>query len=129
MSERKQSKEMLQPYIPPTRDTEVRHNFLFSSLSLLLSFLSSFLMCVFCVSLIFIHIYVFIYIVSLDSSGCPRTHYVDQAGLELKRSDCLCLPSIGIKGVHHYYAWLKHSFQASTVCHHCLTSGGLALPF
>jgi hypothetical protein len=36
--------------------------------------------------------------------GCPRTHSVGQAGLELKRSACLCLASAGIKGV----------------CHHCL---------
>ncbi|GAB1302908.1 H/ACA ribonucleoprotein complex subunit DKC1 [Apodemus speciosus] len=37
------------------------------------------------------------YRVSLYSPDCPGTHSVDQAGLELK-SDCLCLPSAGIKG-------------------------------
>jgi hypothetical protein len=36
--------------------------------------------------------------VSLCSPGCPGTHFVDQAGLELKFA-CLCLPSSGIKGV------------------------------
>jgi hypothetical protein len=35
------------------------------------------------------------------SPGCPGTHFVDQAGLELK-SACLCLPSAGIKGVRHH---------------------------
>jgi hypothetical protein len=40
--------------------------------------------------------------VSLCSLGCPGTHSVDQAGLELKRSTCLCLPSAVIKGVHHH---------------------------
>ncbi|GAB1296499.1 Eukaryotic translation initiation factor 4E type 1B [Apodemus speciosus] len=35
--------------------------------------------------------------VSLYSPGCPGTHSVDHAGLELK-SACLCLPSAGIKG-------------------------------
>jgi hypothetical protein len=33
--------------------------------------------------------------------GCPGTHSVDQAGLELK-SVCLCLPSVGITGVCHH---------------------------
>jgi hypothetical protein len=32
--------------------------------------------------------------VSLCSPGCPETNSVDQA--------CLCLPSAGIKGVHHH---------------------------
>jgi hypothetical protein len=40
--------------------------------------------------------------VSLYSSGCPGTHFVDQAGLELKKSTCLCLPSAAIKGVCHH---------------------------
>ena len=35
--------------------------------------------------------------------GFPGTHSVYQAGLELKRSACLCLPSAGIEGVHHHY--------------------------
>ena len=35
------------------------------------------------------------------SSGCPGTHSVDQAGLELRKA--------GIKGVHHH-AWLHKSF-------------------
>ena len=40
--------------------------------------------------------------VSLCSPGWPGSHCIDQAGLKLKRSDCLCLPSAGIKGVHHH---------------------------
>jgi hypothetical protein len=40
--------------------------------------------------------------VSLCSPGCPGTHSVDQAGLKLKRSTCLCLPSSVIKGVRHH---------------------------
>ena len=38
--------------------------------------------------------------VSLCSSGCSRTHSVDQAGLEL--TVILCLPSAWIKGVRHH---------------------------
>jgi hypothetical protein len=37
--------------------------------------------------------------VSLYSPGCPETHFVDQAGLELRNPPALCLPSAGIKGV------------------------------
>jgi hypothetical protein len=45
--------------------------------------------------------------VSLCSPGCPGTHSVDQAGLELRNPPAsLCFPSVGIKGV----------------CHHCLAS-------
>jgi hypothetical protein len=40
--------------------------------------------------------------VSLYSPGCPGTHSVGQAGLELQKSACLCLPSAGIKGVRHH---------------------------
>jgi hypothetical protein len=40
--------------------------------------------------------------VSLCSPGCPGTCSVDQAGLKLKRSTCLCLPSAGIKRMHHH---------------------------
>ncbi|GAB1287840.1 Annexin A9 [Apodemus speciosus] len=38
---------------------------------------------------------------SLCSPGCPGTHSVDQAGLKLQRSACLCLPSAGTKGVDY----------------------------
>ena len=41
--------------------------------------------------------------VSLCSPGCPRTCYVDQAGL--KRSVCLCLPSARTKDKYST-AWL-----------------------
>jgi hypothetical protein len=40
--------------------------------------------------------------VSLYSSDCPGTHSVDQAGLELKSTTCLCLLSAGIKDTHHH---------------------------
>jgi hypothetical protein len=40
--------------------------------------------------------------VSLYSSGCPGTYFVDWAGLELRNLPAsLCLPSAGIKGVRH----------------------------
>ena len=38
--------------------------------------------------------------------GCPGTHCVEQAGLKLKRSICLCLPSTGVKGVPHHHLFL-----------------------
>jgi hypothetical protein len=65
-----------------------------------------FLLCVFMVCL-FVCLFVFIFLVfrdrvSLCSPGCPGTHSVDQTGLELKKSACLCLPSAGIKGVRHH---------------------------
>ena len=34
--------------------------------------------------------------------GWPRTHSVDQAGLELTKSACLCLPSARIQGMRHH---------------------------
>ena len=40
--------------------------------------------------------------VFLCSPGCPETGSVDEAGLELKSSACLCLSSAGIKGVGHH---------------------------
>jgi hypothetical protein len=40
--------------------------------------------------------------VSLYSSGCPGTHFVDQAGLELRNPPTFASPSAGIKGVHHH---------------------------
>jgi hypothetical protein len=39
--------------------------------------------------------------VSLCTPDCPGTHSVDQAGLRTQKSACLCLPSAGIKGMHH----------------------------
>ncbi|GAB1292333.1 Lysosomal Pro-X carboxypeptidase [Apodemus speciosus] len=36
-----------------------------------------------------------IFRVSLCSPGCPGTHSVDQAGLELRKAACLCLPNNG----------------------------------
>jgi hypothetical protein len=40
--------------------------------------------------------------VSLCRPGHPRIHSIDQAGLELTESSCLCLPSPGFKSVHHH---------------------------
>jgi hypothetical protein len=58
---------------------------------------------------IYLSIYLFILVfrdrVSLYSSGCPGTHFVDQAGLELRNR----LPLPGIKGVCHH-ARLKCDF-------------------
>jgi hypothetical protein len=42
----------------------------------------------------------------LSSSGYPGTCYVDQTGLELKRSASLCLLSAGIRGVLSHLAIL-----------------------
>ena len=36
-----------------------------------------------------------------DNPGCLWICCIDQAGLELKRSACLCFPSVGIQGVLH----------------------------
>ena len=55
--------------------------------------------------------------ISLCSSDCPRTHSVDQAGLEL-RSTCLCLPSAGIKGVATTTtAWLLYVILNVSSCY------------
>jgi hypothetical protein len=40
--------------------------------------------------------------VSLCSPGCPGTHFVDQAGLELRNPPTSASQSAGIKGVHHH---------------------------
>ena len=46
--------------------------------------------------------------VSLCSSGCPGTHSVDQASLELRNPPVSAsLPSAGIKGVRHHHPALK----------------------
>jgi hypothetical protein len=47
--------------------------------------------------------------VSLCSPGCPETHSVKQAGLELRDPPaCLRLPSPGTEGVHHYCLTMKY---------------------
>jgi hypothetical protein len=55
--------------------------------------------------------------VSLCSPGCPGTHSVVQAGLELKRSACLCLLSTGIKGVCHWQTVLVWTCMLHTCKH------------
>lgn len=42
--------------------------------------------------------------------GCPGICFVDQTGLELKRSTHLCFLSAEIKGVHSH-TWLLSFFQ------------------
>ena len=37
-----------------------------------------------------------------NSASCPGTHCVDQAGLKLTETVCLCLPSARIKGMRHH---------------------------
>jgi hypothetical protein len=81
--------------------------------------------------------------VSLYSTGCPGTHFVDQAGLETQKSACLCLPSAGIKGVRHHarqriflittcMGWFTLHALLSSICRdsieretHKKTSGGV----
>ena len=40
--------------------------------------------------------------ICLCGLSCPGTNYVDQSGLKLKRSACLCLLSAGTKGMSHH---------------------------
>lgn len=50
--------------------------------------------------------------------GSPGTHNVDQAGLKLQKSTCLCLPGTGIKDLSHYARLtlnLKGWFYGSTI--------------
>jgi hypothetical protein len=48
--------------------------------------------------------------VSLYSPGCPGTHSVDQAGLELRNPPASGLPSAGIKGVCHHAQLVDDNF-------------------
>jgi hypothetical protein len=50
--------------------------------------------------------------VSLYSPGCPRTHSVDQAGLELRNPPASASQVLGFKGVRHH-AWRVICFKAS----------------
>jgi hypothetical protein len=52
--------------------------------------------------LFFFLLFVFFKTASLCGLGCLRTCSVDQTGLELKKFTCLCLLSVGIKGVYHH---------------------------
>jgi hypothetical protein len=40
--------------------------------------------------------------VSLCSPGCPGTHFVDQAGLELRNPPASASQVLGFKGVRHH---------------------------
>jgi hypothetical protein len=52
----------------------------------------------------------------LCSPGCPGTHSIDQAGLELRVTPltCLCLPSAVIIGLHHHYPRIHLNLIMST---------------
>lgn len=43
---------------------------------------------------------------SLGSAGCPGTHHVDQAGLELTEIHLSASQVLGLKGIHH--TWLLY---------------------
>jgi hypothetical protein len=58
-------------------------------------------------------------------SLCPGTHFIDQAGLEFL--SCLCLPSVGIKGVDHHARLLKYIFNARITSHRELGRRGSEL--
>lgn len=61
--------------------------------------------------------------------GQPVTHYIEQAGLELKRAVCFFLLSARIGSVY-YHVWLKSLFSYSyvymsmVVCGHLYMSAG-----
>jgi hypothetical protein len=44
--------------------------------------------------------------VFLYSTGCPGTHSVDQAGLELRNLPAFAFQRAGIKGVCHHTGWI-----------------------
>lgn len=46
-------------------------------------------------------------------------HCVDQAGLKLQRSTCLCLPNTGIEGVRHPTQLFTDYWMCSAVCVFC----------
>jgi hypothetical protein len=54
------------------------------------------------------YFYLFVYLFTYLFPGCPGTHSVDQAGLEL--ICLLCLLSARIKGVRHYHPTLAQIF-------------------
>jgi hypothetical protein len=51
--------------------------------------------------LVSVLILVFQYRISRYSSDCPGTHFVDQAGLELRNPLASAFPVLGLKGVCH----------------------------
>jgi hypothetical protein len=50
-----------------------------------------------CLFFFFCFLFLFFETVSLYSSGCPGTHFVDQAGLELRNSPASASPVLGLK--------------------------------
>jgi hypothetical protein len=66
----------------------------------------------------YLFIYLFIYVfrdrVSLCSPGCPGTHSVDQAGLELRNSPASASQVLGLKAcatTARLHVWILISFQ------------------
>jgi hypothetical protein len=59
---------------------------------------------------LFICLFVFRDRVSLCSPGCPGTHSVDQAGLELRNPPASASQVQGIKGVRHHCPAFNGSF-------------------
>jgi hypothetical protein len=62
---------------------------------------SSFVVVVFGFGFLFCFLFVFVFVfgdrVSLYSSGCPGTHFVDQAGLELRNPPASASQVLGLK--------------------------------
>jgi len=97
----------------------------FLKITLFLLYLLFYFECYFysmCFVLLYFVFFFFVFFwdrVSLCSLDYPRTCSVDQAGLKLKRSTCLCLPSAGIKGMHiHCPASFTHASAHTFVCTH-----------
>jgi hypothetical protein len=53
--------------------------------------------CLFCFVFVFVFVFVFLDKVSLYSPGCPGTHFVDQAGLELRNLPASASQVLGLK--------------------------------
>ncbi|EDL38424.1 mCG148344 [Mus musculus] len=51
--------------------------------------------------------------VSLYSPGCPGTHFVDQAGLELRNPPASASQVLGLKACAATTTWQKHGFYVS----------------
>jgi hypothetical protein len=52
---------------------------------------------------VFVFVFIFRDRVSLYSPGCPETHFVDQAGLELRNPPASASQVLGIKGMQFLF--------------------------
>jgi hypothetical protein len=78
------------------------------------SFLFSFLWSVSCIlCILYLFLFVFRDRVSLYSPGCPGAHFVDQAGLELRKPPASASWVLGLKGMCHH-AWLDARLLSGT---------------